>query len=106
MPLIIELEAILLKTGKKSADLVRATGHTSANVSRFRNGRIQSIRLSTLHTMCIELGCQPGDLIKYVTEDELSSLRESRAKAAAKRLQAGLDQPVAPERVYVVDLDD
>mgnify|MGYP000823733808 CR=1 FL=1 len=31
--LIIELETQLLKTGKTSADLIRATGHTPATVS-------------------------------------------------------------------------
>jgi len=31
--LIIELETQLLKTGKTSSDLIRATGHTPANIS-------------------------------------------------------------------------
>ena len=106
MPLIVELESVLLSSNKRSIDVVKATGHTPANVSKFRNGRIKSIRLSTLHDMCAELGCQPGDLIKYVTEDELAQLRENRAQAAARRLRAGLEQPVEPERVYVVDLED
>ena len=106
MPLIIELESALFDSNKRSLDIVRATGHTSANVSKFKNGRIKSIRLSTLHDICVELGCQPGDLIKYVTDEELAELRENRARTAAERLKAGLDQPVAPERVYVVDLED
>ena len=38
--LIIELETQLLKTGKTSADLIRATGHTPANISKLRNGKI------------------------------------------------------------------
>jgi len=106
MPLIVELETKLLETGKRSADIVKATGHTPANVSKFRNGRIKSIRLSTLHDICVELNCQPGDLIRYVTEEELSQLREERARTAAERLKLGLDQPTGPERVYVVDLDE
>ena len=32
--LIVELEAVLLEKGKSSKDLVRATGHTTVNVSR------------------------------------------------------------------------
>lgn len=106
MPLIIELEALLLSKHKKSADIVRATGHTSANVSKFRNGKIKSIRLGSLLDMCEELDCQPGDIIKYVTDEELVNLRETRAQAAAERLMAGLEQPIAPERVYVVELED
>ena len=46
--LIIELETQLLKTGKTSADLIRATGHTPANISKLRNGKIKAIRLKTL----------------------------------------------------------
>ena len=34
--LMIELEAVLLEKGKSSKDLVRATGHTTVNVSRIR----------------------------------------------------------------------
>lgn len=37
--LIIELETQLLKTGKTSADLIRATGHTPANISKLRTER-------------------------------------------------------------------
>lgn len=39
--LIIELETQLLKTGKTSSDLIRATGHTPANISKLRNGKIR-----------------------------------------------------------------
>ena len=46
--LIIELETQLLKTGKTSSDLIRATGHTPANISKLRNGKIKAIRLKTL----------------------------------------------------------
>lgn len=41
--LIIELETQLLKTGKTSADLIRATGHTPANISKLRNGKIKAL---------------------------------------------------------------
>ena len=50
--LIIELETQLLKTGKTSADLIRATGHTPANISKLRNGKIKAIRLKTLLDIC------------------------------------------------------
>lgn len=106
MPLIIELDAVLLKKGKSGVDLVRATGHTPANVSKFRQGRIRSVRLTTLHAICRELSCQPGDLIKYVTEEELDELVQQRARIEAERKKAGLPQPIEPEKVYVVDLTD
>ena len=78
--LIIELETQLLKTGKTSADLIRATGHTPANISKLRNGKIKAIRLKTLLDICDELDCQPGDIIRRVSEKELEELIVERAK--------------------------
>ena len=53
--LIIELEALLLEKGKTSSDLIRATGHTAANISKIRNGKIKAIRMKTLLDICDEL---------------------------------------------------
>lgn len=100
--LIIELETLLRKTGKTSTDIMRATGHTAANVSKLKTGKIKSIRLQTLLDVCNELDCQPGDLIKRVSEDELESLIMTRGRAAA-----GISTDPNTEtayNVYVVDL--
>lgn len=104
--LIIELESLLLQKGKTSSDLVRATGHTPANISKIRNAKIKAIRLKTLLDICVELDCQPGDLIKRVSEQELEKLAVQRVKAASGGdLAEGADTPI-PNRVYVVDLTD
>lgn len=105
--LIIELESLLLQRGKTSADVIRATGHTPANISKIRNGKIKAIRLKTLLDICVELDCQPGDLIKRVSEQELEELATRRAKNAVNRMVAGGGQANSePARVYVVDLQD
>lgn len=105
--LIIELESLLLQRGKTSADIIRATGHTPANISKIRNGKIKAIRLKTLLDICVELDCQPGDLIKRVSEQELEELATRRAKNAVNRMVAGGGQANSePARVYVVDLQD
>lgn len=102
--LIIELESLLLARGKTSADIIRATGHTPANVSKIRNGKIKAIRLKTLLDICDELDCQPGDLIRRVTERELDELVHERAEQALKRAKGTGDPGMQSERVYVVDL--
>ncbi len=84
--LIIELETQLLKTGKTSADLIRATGHTPANISKLRNGKIKAIRLKTLLDICDELDCQPGDIIQRVSEKELEELIVERANAEKEHM--------------------
>lgn len=105
--LIIELESLLLKRGKTSADIIRATGHTPANVSKIRNGKIKAIRLRTLLDICVELDCQPGDLIRRVSERELEELAARRVKSVANRTRTdGAGTPLEPTRVYVVDLQD
>lgn len=103
--LIVELEALLLDRGKNSTDLVRVTGHTKVNISRIRQGKIKGIRMNTLMEICLELDCQPGDLLKIVTEDELVRLTEERQRVGEIRIREGLKR-TAPERVYVIDLDE
>lgn len=105
--LIIELESLLLQQGKTSADIIRATGHTPANVSKIRNGKVKAIRLKTLLDICIELDCQPGDLIKRVSEVELDELATRRARNALNKAVTGAEHMVPEsDRVYVVDLHD
>lgn len=104
--LIIELEAQLLKAGKTSADLIRATGHTPANISKLRNGKIKAIRLKTLLDICVELDCQPGDLIRRVSEEELDELAVERARKAVRSMKGDPDAQQEPTAVYAVDLSD
>lgn len=102
--LIIELETLLLQRGKTSADIIRATGHTPANISKIRNGKIKALRLKTLLDICTELDCQPGDLIKRVGQQELEELATQRAKNALNKVVTGSSgAPVESDRVYVVD---
>lgn len=104
--LIIELEAQLLKAGKTSADLIRVTGHTPANISKLRNGKIKAIRLKTLLDICMELDCQPGDLIKRVSEEELDNLAIERARAKVRCMKGDETAQRVPTAVYAVDLSD
>lgn len=102
--LIVELEAQLLKAGKTSADLIRVTGHTPANISKLRNGKVKAIRLKTLLDICVELDCQPGDLIKRVSEEELDALAVERARNAIRRMKGEPGADKLPTAVYAVDL--
>lgn len=103
--LIVELEAMLLKRGKNSNDLVRATGHTQVNVSRIRQAKMRGIRMDTLMGICLELDCQPGDILKIVTDEEFDRLVEERRKVGEARLKSGTRR-TAPERVYEIDLSE
>ena len=83
--LIIELETQLLKTGKTSADLIRATGHTPANISKLRNGKIKAIRLKTLLDICDEL--ETPTLEEYgINKEEFFNVID---KMAADAMESG-----------------
>ena len=57
--------------------------------------------------ICVELDCQPGDLIRRVSERELEELAARRVKSVANRTRTdGAGAPLEPTRVYVVDLQD
>lgn len=102
--LIIEVETLLLETGKTNADLIRATGHTPANISKIRNAKIKAIRLKTLLDICVELDCQPGDLIRRVSEIELEELTIARARNKILQRRNPDPSETLPTEVYVVDL--
>ena len=105
--LIIELETQLLKTGKTSADLIRDTGHTQANISKLRNRKTKAIRLKTLLDICDELDCQPGDIIRRVSEKELEELIVERAKNVVRQMRnGGGNEASLPTSVFAVDLSD
>lgn len=66
MTIIINLDVLMAERKIKSKDLALELGITEANLSLLKNGKIKGIKFSTLDKLCEILGCQPGDLIKYV----------------------------------------
>lgn len=65
----INLDVILAKKKITSAQLAEKIGITQANLSVLKTGKARAIRFSTLESICKELDCQPGDIIKYSLED-------------------------------------
>ena len=67
----INLDVMLAKRKMQSGELARRVGITQANLSILKTGKAKAVRFSTLSAICRELGCQPGDILKYVEgEDE------------------------------------
>jgi putative transcriptional regulator len=50
-------------------ELSEKVGITKANLSILKTGKAKAIRFSTLNSICVELGCQPGDILEF-REDE------------------------------------
>lgn len=68
--IIINLDQVLKKKNMTSKELAGRIGITEANLSILKTGKAKGIRFNTLASICKELGCQPGDLLEYVYNEE------------------------------------
>ena len=71
MAIIVNVDVMLAKRKMSMTALSEQVGVTMANLSILKNGKGKAIRFSTLDKLCEVLRCQPGDLLEYVTEEEL-----------------------------------
>jgi putative transcriptional regulator len=65
MPIIVTLDVVLAQRKMKLGDLAERVDLTQPNLSILKTGKAKAIRFSTLEALCRELGCQPGDLLRY-----------------------------------------
>jgi len=68
MPIIVNLDKMLVKRGMKSKELAEIIGITTANMSILKSGKARAIRFSTLEATCKALDCQPSDILEYVED--------------------------------------
>ena len=64
----IRLDALLSDRQMTLTELSDRVGVTIVNLSVLKNGRARAIRFSTLARLCRALDCQPGDLLRYDTD--------------------------------------
>ncbi|MEL0651648.1 helix-turn-helix transcriptional regulator [Algibacter sp. TI.3.09] len=68
MPIIVNLDVVLVKRNIKSKDLAEIIGITTANLSILKSGKAKAVRFSTLEAICKALDCQPADILEYVED--------------------------------------
>ncbi len=66
MPIIVNLDVMLVKRKMKSKDLAEIVGITTANLSILKSGKAKAIRFSTLEAICKALECQPADILEFI----------------------------------------
>ncbi|MET7133371.1 helix-turn-helix transcriptional regulator [Cellulosimicrobium sp. MI9406] len=69
MPIVIDLDVLLARKEMSVGDFAAAVGITPANVAVLKNGRAKAVRFSTLDAVCRVLGCQPGDVLRWVPDE-------------------------------------
>jgi putative transcriptional regulator len=70
MPIVVDFEKIREERGLTVAELANRIGITQANLFVLKNNRGKAIRFSTLDALCRELQCEPGDILKFVPEQD------------------------------------
>ncbi|MDE6025924.1 MAG: helix-turn-helix transcriptional regulator [Lachnospiraceae bacterium] len=70
MAIIINLDVVMAQRKKGLSELAKDVDITLANLSILKNNKAKAIRFSTLEAICKTLGCQPGDIITYVPDEE------------------------------------
>ncbi|NHW48797.1 helix-turn-helix transcriptional regulator [Paenarthrobacter sp. MSM-2-10-13] len=69
MPIIVDIDVMLAKRKMPVGVLAEKVGITPANLAVLKNGRAKAVRFTTLEALCEVLECQPGDLLRWESED-------------------------------------
>ena len=67
MGIKINLDVMMAQRKIGLVELAGRIDITPANLSILKNNKAKAIRFSTLEAICKELGCQPGDIIEYLS---------------------------------------
>jgi putative transcriptional regulator len=71
MPILVNLDLLLVKRKMSLTELSERVGVTISNLSILKQGKAKAIRFSTLAAICRELHCKPGDLLDYEPGEEV-----------------------------------
>ena len=75
MAIAVKLDDLLHDRRMTLTDLAERIDMTLANLSILKTGKARAIRFSTLEAICGALSCQPGDLLRFESEQ---NVREPR----------------------------
>ncbi|MBT2409933.1 helix-turn-helix transcriptional regulator [Streptomyces sp. ISL-12] len=70
MAIVVDLDVLLTRRGMSVGAFADAVGITPANVAVLKNGRAKAVRFTTLDAICRTLGCQPGDVLRWVPDGD------------------------------------
>jgi putative transcriptional regulator len=72
MPIIVNLDVMLARRKMRLTELSSRVDITLTNLSNLKTGRARAIRFTTLDAICEALDCQPGDILEYVPDNDVS----------------------------------
>ena len=70
MPIQVRLDELLHARRMTLTELSEKVDITLANLSILKTGKAKAVRFSTLEAICAALGCQPGELLAFIQEND------------------------------------
>lgn len=70
MPIVVNLDLMLVKRKMTLTQLSEKVNVTIANLSILKQNKARAIRFSTLSAICAALECQPADLLEWKPGEE------------------------------------
>lgn len=70
MAIVVTLDVLLAQRKIRSRELAALIGIAEVNLSLLKTGRVKGIRFETLNKICVALDCQPGDILRFVPDDD------------------------------------
>lgn len=67
----VNLDVMMAKRKMSLTELAEKVNITMANLSVLKTEKARAIRFSTLDAICKVLDCQPGDILEYLSEEEI-----------------------------------
>jgi putative transcriptional regulator len=82
MAIVVDLDVMLARRKMSVAQFAEAVGITPANVAVLKNGRAKAVRFTTLDAICCVLECQPGDVLRWVPDEQPVPVAGSASRSA------------------------
>jgi putative transcriptional regulator len=70
MAIVVDIDVMLARRKMSVSDFADAIGISPANVAVLKNGRAKAVRFTTLDAICRVLDCQPGDVLRFVPDED------------------------------------
>ena len=70
MSIDVRLNVLMAERKMRLNELAAKVGVSEVNLSKLKNDKAKAVRFSTLNALCQALDCQPGDLLRYIPDDE------------------------------------
>jgi putative transcriptional regulator len=78
MPIIVDIDVMLARRKMPVGTLADQVGITPANLAVLKNGRAKAVRFTTLAALCQVLDCQPGDLLRWESDEPVRASTAGR----------------------------